>query len=158
MHFGLSLEFDKRQELSQADAFDEAFRQVDLAEELGIRSVWLSERHFQPTRSVISSPMIIASAIAARTQHLRVGIAVQVLPLCHPLHLAEEVATVDHISRGRFDFGIGRSGFPAAYQGYNISYAESRGHFQACLDILLATWTKDRFTYEGEYCIAAQTR
>ena len=70
MNLGLFIEFDRREDHTQADAFAEAFRQVDLAEELGVHSVWLSERHFQPARSVLSSPMTIASAIAARTQRI----------------------------------------------------------------------------------------
>ena len=151
MQFGLFLEFDCREELSQADAFSEAFRQVDMAEELEIPSVWLSERHFQPARSVLSAPTVIASAVATRTERVRIGIAVQVLPLTNPIRLAEEVATVDHISRGRLDFGVGRSGFLSAYEGYNIPYAESRGRFQECLDILIKAWTNPQFTFEGEY-------
>ena len=151
MHLGLFLEFDRREDLGQADAFTEAFRQVDLAEELGLHSVWLSERHFQPGRSVLSSPIVIASAIASRTERVRMGIAVQVLPLTHPVRLAEEAATVDQISRGRFEFGVGRSGFPRSYHGYNIPYAESQGRFRECLEVVVKAWTNDEFSYDGEF-------
>src|SRR5205823_89388 len=63
----------------------------------------------------------------------------------------EEVATLDQLSDGRLDFGIGRSGFQTAYAGYGIPYEDSRGRFQECLDILLAAWSEDMFSYEGKY-------
>ena len=84
--------------------------QVDAAERLGLDVMWLAELHFEPRRSVLSAPLSIASAIAARTRRIKIGIAVQVLPLCHPLRLAEEAATVDQLSHGRLIFGVGRSG------------------------------------------------
>ena len=65
--------------------------------------------------------------------------------------MAEEVATLDHISRGRVEFGAGRSGFHRAYEQYGISYAESRERFQECLDVILAAWTNERFSYEGQF-------
>ncbi|MBI3326178.1 MAG: LLM class flavin-dependent oxidoreductase [Nitrospinae bacterium] len=142
---------------TQAEAFHEAFGQMEVAEELNLDGVWLAERHFAaPNRgvgipSVISAPLIVASAIAARTRRLRVGIAVHVLPLGNPIRMAEEVATIDHISQGRFDFGIGRSGFPRVYEGYNIPYSESRERFQECLEVMLKAWTTEQFSYEGKY-------
>jgi alkanesulfonate monooxygenase SsuD/methylene tetrahydromethanopterin reductase-like flavin-dependent oxidoreductase (luciferase family) len=113
--------------------------------------VWLAEIHFQKGRSVLSSPLVIATAIAARTQRVRIGIAVQILPLAHPLHLAEDVATVDHLSKGRLDFGVGRSGLPEHYEGFNVPHAESRERFNETLEILVKAWTEERFTHKGKY-------
>jgi alkanesulfonate monooxygenase SsuD/methylene tetrahydromethanopterin reductase-like flavin-dependent oxidoreductase (luciferase family) len=76
---------------------------------------------------------------------------VQVLPLSHPLRLAEDVATVDQLSKGRLEFGIGRSGLPAHYQGFNIPYAESRDRFLETLDIVRKAWTQERFSHKGRY-------
>ena len=151
MDVGLFLTFDRNAHMSQADAFQQAFSEIDLAEEVGLHSVWLAEMHFAGDRSVLASPLVVASAIAARTRHLRMGTAVQVLPLTNPVRLAEEVATLDHISQGRFDFGIGRSGLARSYVGYNIPYAESQGRFHECLDIVVKAWTEDAFSYEGEF-------
>jgi alkanesulfonate monooxygenase SsuD/methylene tetrahydromethanopterin reductase-like flavin-dependent oxidoreductase (luciferase family) len=93
----------------------------------------------------------LAAAIAASTKRLRIGIAVNVLPLSHPLRMAEEAATVDQISKGRLVFGVGRSGFPRAYEGYGIPYSESRERFHECLEVILKAWTEEPFSYEGKY-------
>src|SRR5437016_10658441 len=91
----------------QASAFRDIFELADRADAWGADCVWLGEIHFTPTRSVISASLQVATAIASRTKRLRVGSAVKVLPLDHPLRIAEEVATVDQLSLGRFEFGIG---------------------------------------------------
>jgi alkanesulfonate monooxygenase SsuD/methylene tetrahydromethanopterin reductase-like flavin-dependent oxidoreductase (luciferase family) len=137
--------------MDESQAFDESMAQMLAAEELGFDAVWLAELHFQKERSVLASPLVVAAALATRTQRVKIGIAVQVLPLSHPLRLAEDVATVDHLSKGRLDLGVGRSGLPAHYQNFNIPYSESRERFQETLEVLIKAWTEDRFTYEGKY-------
>jgi alkanesulfonate monooxygenase SsuD/methylene tetrahydromethanopterin reductase-like flavin-dependent oxidoreductase (luciferase family) len=151
MDFGMFTDFHIRKGMTQAEAFAESFSQVEAAEKLGMDAVWLAEHHFSPDRSVLASPLIIASAIAARTSRIRIGLAVQVLPLTNPLRIAEEAATVDHISQGRFDFGVGRSGLTRYYQGYNVPYAESRGRFLEALEIIGKAWQQEQFSYDGEY-------
>jgi alkanesulfonate monooxygenase SsuD/methylene tetrahydromethanopterin reductase-like flavin-dependent oxidoreductase (luciferase family) len=151
MDFGMFTDFHIRKGMTQAEAFEESFKQVEAAEKLGMDSVWLAEHHFSPDRSVLASPLIIASAIAARTGRIRIGLAVQVLPLTNPLRIAEEAATVDHISKGRFNFGIGRSGLTKYYQGYNVPYAESRGRFLEALDVILKAWGQEQFSHDGQY-------
>src|SRR5438067_7424602 len=132
-------------------AFDRALAEVETAEQVGLDAVWLAELHGAPERSVMSAPMMVASAIAARTSTIKIGIAVQVLPLSHPLRLAEEAATVDQISHGRLIYGIGRSGVVRTYENYGISYGESRERFAETLDILKLAWTEPSFSYEGKY-------
>ncbi|MGH2357500.1 MAG: LLM class flavin-dependent oxidoreductase, partial [Candidatus Limnocylindria bacterium] len=151
MEIGLFTEFQCPAGMSEATAFGESMAQMRAAEDLGFDAVWLGELHFQKDRSVLSSPLVVAAAIAAQTRRVKIGIAVQVLPLSHPLHLAEDVATVDHLSQGRLDFGVGRSGLPGHYQGFNIPYAESRDRFFETLDILVKAWTQERFSHEGRY-------
>jgi alkanesulfonate monooxygenase SsuD/methylene tetrahydromethanopterin reductase-like flavin-dependent oxidoreductase (luciferase family) len=80
-----------------------------------------------------------------------VGTAVQVLPLNHPLRIAEEVATVDHISEGRFEFGIGRSGVVRTYDIYGVPYAESQARFREALEIIREGWKGEPFSYEGQF-------
>src|SRR5271157_1648987 len=151
MEFGMFHEFPSLPGRSESDAFDEAMEQVDAAERLGLDVMWLAELHFEPRRSVLSAPLSIASAIAARTRRIKIGIAVQVLPLCHPLRLAEEAATVDQLSHGRLIFGVGRSGVAQTYEAYGVSYAESQARFREILDVIQRAWTEPSFSYEGAY-------
>jgi alkanesulfonate monooxygenase SsuD/methylene tetrahydromethanopterin reductase-like flavin-dependent oxidoreductase (luciferase family) len=151
MEFGMFHEFPSLPGRSETEAFDEAMAQVDGAERWGLDVLWLAEIHFAPERTHLSAPLAIASAIAARTRRMKIGIAVQVLPLCHPLRLAEEAATVDQISQGRLIFGIGRSGVVGTYDAYQVPYAESRERFAEVFDIVKQAWTNERFTYEGAY-------
>jgi len=151
MNFGMFTDFHVRENMNQVEAFDESFTQVLAAEQLGLDTVWLAEHHFSPERAVLASPMVLASAICARTEHIRVGLAVQVLPLTNPLRVAEEAATVDHISKGRFEFGIGRSGLTRYYQGFNVPYEESRPRFIESLKIIMKAWKEDSFSHDGEY-------
>jgi alkanesulfonate monooxygenase SsuD/methylene tetrahydromethanopterin reductase-like flavin-dependent oxidoreductase (luciferase family) len=151
MELGVFTEFECPAGMTEAAAFEESMAQMRAAEALGFDAVWLGELHFQKDRSVLASPLVVAAAIAACTSRVKIGIAVQVLPLSHPLRLAEDVATVDHLSRGRIDFGVGRSGLPGHYQGFNIPYGESRGRFLESLEILVKAWTQERFSHEGRY-------
>ena len=151
MEFGSFMEFACRPNTSEAQAFKEAFDHVALAEELGLDGVWLAEAHFSPGRSVLASPLILASTIAARTKRMKIGTAVVILPLGNPLRIAEEAATVDQISQGRFEFGVGRSGIQSAYEGYNLPYAESRDRFWEYLEIIRQAWAAGSFSYQGRF-------
>ncbi|MGH7305091.1 MAG: LLM class flavin-dependent oxidoreductase [Candidatus Rokuibacteriota bacterium] len=162
MHVGLVMECDYREGRTQEEAFGEAMSIAEIAETQGLDGVWLAERHFamhrRPTDpmgagipSIASVPLVMAAAIAARTTRLRIGTGVSVLPLCHPIRTAEEAATVDQISKGRLDFGVGRSGFPRAYSGYGVRYDESRERFQESLDVILKAWTQEGFSHAGKY-------
>lgn len=151
MDIGIFMDFFSTRGLTQNEVFKQAFELVDLAEEGGLDSVWLGESHFNPNRSVLSAPIVVAGSIAARTKNLRVGMAVQVLPLISPLRIAEEAATVDQISEGRFEFGVGRSGNVRAYEVMGIPYEESSARFQEALEIILEAWKGETFSYEGEF-------
>ncbi len=151
MEFGMFHEFPSLPGRSDGEAFYEAMAQVDAAERWGLDVMWLAEIHFAPERTHLSAPLAIASAIAARTRRMKIGIAVQVLPLCHPLRLAEEAATVDQVSQGRLIFGVGRSGVVSTYDAYQVPYAESRERFAEIFEIVKRAWSASRFSYEGKY-------
>ena len=151
MHFGMFMEFGFRNGGSAQEAFREGFALVEAADDWGLDSAWLSEFHFMPDRSVLSSPIVTASAIAARTKRIRIGLAVYVLPLTNPLRVAEEVATLDQISDGRVEFGIGRSGFVNSYRSYGVPYEESEGRFDEALEILREAWKGRPFSFHGAY-------
>ena len=151
MEFGMFHQFPVVPGGTEGDAFAQAFEQVDVAERYGLDAMWLAELHVDPARSVLAAPMTVASAIAARTEHIKIGIAVQVLPLCHPLRIAEEAATVDQVSKGRLIFGVGRSGLPRTYEAYGIPYGESKDRFAETLHVIEQAWTQPRFSHEGQY-------
>lgn len=151
MEIGMFHEFQCPRGYTQERAFAESFEQVDAAERWGLDCMWIAELHIAPMRSVASAPLAIASAIAVRTTRMKIGIAVQVLPLCHPLRIAEEAATVDHISHGRLIFGVGRSGFPRTYMAYGVPYAESQERFAETLEIIRRAWTQPSFSYDGKF-------
>jgi alkanesulfonate monooxygenase SsuD/methylene tetrahydromethanopterin reductase-like flavin-dependent oxidoreductase (luciferase family) len=151
MEVGVYHEFHCRPGETPAAAFATALAQIEAADRWGLDAIWLAEIHQQARRSVMSAPMTVASAIAARTSHIKIGTGVQVLPLCHPLRLAEETATVDQISHGRLIFGVGRSGNPRSYMAYGVPYSESRERFLETLEIVKRAWTQERFSYDGKY-------
>ena len=150
MHVGVFIE-ELRQGDTQDSWYREAFELVDMAETLGVDCVWLGQIHFNPSRSVLSASLLVASSIATRTKRLHVGTAIQILPLNHPLRIAEEVATIDQISEGRFEFGIGRSGAPRSYDIFGVPYGESQARFREALTIIREAWKGERFSYEGEF-------
>jgi alkanesulfonate monooxygenase SsuD/methylene tetrahydromethanopterin reductase-like flavin-dependent oxidoreductase (luciferase family) len=151
MEFGMFHEFQRLPGASEPSAFADSFAQVDAAERLGLDAMWLAELHFAPERSVLASPMILAAAIAERTKRMKIGTAVQVLPLCHPLRIAEEAATVDQLSNGRLIFGVGRSGFAHTYKTYGVDYGESRERFAETLGIIKRCFTEEGFSHKGKY-------
>jgi alkanesulfonate monooxygenase SsuD/methylene tetrahydromethanopterin reductase-like flavin-dependent oxidoreductase (luciferase family) len=150
MHFGIFIE-ERRRGIGESEAFREAVDLADAAEAGGLDGVWLGEIHFNGTRSVQSSPLCLASFMAARTRRLRVGTAVQVLPLGNPLLIAEQAATVDRLSEGRLDFGIGRSGSARAYDILGIPYRDSQARLLESLTIIRQAWKGEPFSFQGEF-------
>jgi alkanesulfonate monooxygenase SsuD/methylene tetrahydromethanopterin reductase-like flavin-dependent oxidoreductase (luciferase family) len=150
MNFGVFLE-QTRHGTSQPDAFSDMLEIADRSEAWGLDIVWLAEMLVNPARSVLSAPLLVASWIAARTRRLRVGTAVQLLPLNHPVRVAGEVTTLDHLSQGRFDFGIGRSGGTRSYDALGVPYEESQARFFEALHIILEAWKGEPFSHEGRF-------
>ena len=150
MDFGLFLEFSGHEDEDESKVFQRGFDIIDEAESLGIDSVWLPEYHFIPV-SVLSSPIAVASSIAARTKNMRIGFGVYLLPLANPIRVAEEVATLDHISNGRVEFGIGRGTFPEHHDAFNSPFPESRARFDEYLEIIVKAWTEEEVTFKGDH-------
>ena len=150
MHFGIFLE-ERRRGAGEAATFRETIDLVEAAEAWGLDGIWLGEIHFNGTRSVQSAPLALTSFLAARTRRVRIGTAVQVLPLGNPLRIAEEVATVDRLSEGRFDFGVGRSGSARSYDVLGVPYGESQARFAEALEIIRTAWKGEPFSYEGRF-------
>lgn len=133
----------------QPEPFHDLLEQIELAEELGYDAIWLTEHHFsQYGRAAI--PALAAQAIA-RTRNIRIGAAVVVLPFHHPIRVAEDWATLDHLSGGRVDVGIGRGNQPAEFKGFDIPMNEAEQRFTEALKILKMAWTKESFSFDGSY-------
>jgi len=95
--------------------------------------------------------LVLAAAAATVTQHIRIGTAVIVLPFHDPILLAEQVAMVDQLSGGRFDFGTGRGYQAGEFRGLGIPMAESRSRYEEVMDICVGLWTQDHFSYQGKH-------
>ena len=106
---------------------------------------------FRQTARLAASPLVLGTAIAARTERIRIGTSVQVLPLANPLRIAEEAATLDHVSKGRLIFGVGRSGVVKTYEALNIAYSESKDREIECLEIIQHAWREDNFSNKGKF-------
>ena len=111
---------------------------VDLAEALGLHSVWLPEMHFQP--GVCPAPLIELAGYAARTKRLRFGTTSLLLPLHPPEEIAAEIATLDQISGGRLLIGLGRGFQKPMLEAFGVPLAEKRDRFDDALDQILDLW------------------
>jgi alkanesulfonate monooxygenase SsuD/methylene tetrahydromethanopterin reductase-like flavin-dependent oxidoreductase (luciferase family) len=151
MELGIYHEFPVLPGRSQAECFAAGFDIVDASEEYGLDVMWLAELHFDKRRALAASPLVLGTAIAARTERIRIGTSVQVLPLANPLRIAEEAATLDHVSQGRLIFGVGRSGVVKTYEALNIAYSESKDREVECLEIIQRAWREDNFSYKGKF-------
>lgn len=151
MELGIYHEFPVLPGCSQAECFAAGFDIVDASEEHGLDVMWLAELHFDKPRALAASPLVLGAAVAARTERIRIGTSVQVLPLANPLRIAEEAATLDQISKGRLIFGVGRSGVVKTYEALNIAYSESKEREIECLEIIQRAWREDNFSYKGKF-------
>jgi alkanesulfonate monooxygenase SsuD/methylene tetrahydromethanopterin reductase-like flavin-dependent oxidoreductase (luciferase family) len=150
MEFGIFTWLSIRQGQTEHEAFREWLDIATIADDLGVDCYWLAEFHFRP-HTPLSAPLVLGSNIAARTKRMKIGVAVQLLPLANPLRLAEETATLDHVSEGRFVYGIGRSSFVDSYEGYGVDYGESRPMFFEALEVIRRSWRDEPFTFEGQH-------
>jgi len=120
------------------------------ADELGFDSIWCAEHHFS-TYGYLSRPLMYAVHLANNTKRIRVGSAVVVLPLHHPLIVAEEIATADLLSNGRLDVGLGRGYQPYEFKRLGHDLSESRDRFEEAVDILLLALKGEPFSYDGKH-------
>lgn len=120
------------------------------AETLGFKNVWLGEHHFS-TYGYLSRPAQLATYIAAKTTKIRVGTAVIVVPLHHPLLVAEEVATLDLLSGGRADIGFGRGYQHYEFARFGMELDAARARWDESIDIIMKAFEGKPFTYQGKH-------
>ncbi len=121
------------------------------ADQLGMHSAWIGEHHFN-SLGVLSCPDLVLAYIAARTQRIRLAPAVTVLPLHHPIRVAEQWATLDLLSNGRVDFAAGRGYDRRGYLPFHVSFEDNQSIFDEGLELVRALWAADdRMTYRGKH-------
>src|ERR671931_1295435 len=150
LRFGTFFFFQAAPGHRHEDIIRNELTQVEWSEELGFDAVWLTEHHFIDYGLSVD-PATLAAAIAARTRRVRIGLAAAILPFHHPIRLAEQMALVDIISRGRLDLGVGRGNRPIEFAGYGVPQIESRERMDEAVEILVRAWTQERFSYEGRF-------
>lgn len=140
---------------SHGEVLAQMVRLAVQADRLGLDSFWLGEHHFS-RHGILADTMVMASHIAARTERIRIGTAVIVLPLHHPVRVAEQVAIVDHLSGGRIDLGVGIGYQQREFAGLGVDIDEARARFIESLDVLVRAWTEEPLVYEGDHVRIAE--
>ncbi len=150
MKFGQLHIFESAAGRPDKQIIDEQIELMVRAEELGFDSVWAAEHHFSEYGSC-ASPAVTLAAVAALTSRIRLGTAVTVLPLNHPLRVAEDYAFLDQLSGGRVDLGVGRGYQAPEFDGYGVNQADSREIFDECVEIIREAWTQPRCSHRGRF-------
>jgi len=140
-------------ERSEYECYWQALAQAELADQMGFHTLWEVEHHFLNEFSHSSAPEVFLAAVAARTQRIRIGHGVVLLPypFNHPIRVAERAAVLDIMSNGRLEFGTGRSSL-YEQQAFGIQFEDSRSMWQEALEVIPRMWTEDPFpAYSGKH-------
>src|SRR6266852_1880138 len=149
INFGTFLLMQSPSARSSQEIYTRAIEIAQAAETLGFRNIWLAEHHFS-TYGYLSRPVQLATYIAAKTTRLRVGTAVIVVPLHHPLVIAEEIATLDLLAGGRVDVGLGRGYQHYEFERFGLELESSRARWEESIDVILKALAGGPFSYEGK--------
>jgi alkanesulfonate monooxygenase SsuD/methylene tetrahydromethanopterin reductase-like flavin-dependent oxidoreductase (luciferase family) len=133
-----------------ADIYEQHIREVQLAESLGYSSYFIIE-HQNSHVGQITAPSVYLCAVAQHTSRIRIGTMIYQLPLHNPLRLAQDAAMLDHLSRGRLEFGAGLGTHEHEFMRWSMSFAERRAMGDEALEIILKAWTEETVTHEGKY-------
>jgi natural product biosynthesis luciferase-like monooxygenase protein len=152
MKFGINFfpAFRPRQ-ATAAEYFAQCLRVSERADELGFSSVKAVEHYFHDYGGSSPNPIVLLSAIAARTRRIRLITGAVIPAFNHPIKLAGELAMLDNISNGRLDVGIGRAFIPDEYEAYGLPMADSRERFEEGTEAVVRLLTEDRVTHEGRF-------
>lgn len=152
MRFGNFLFPDCRDPAMDGAVIDETLREAVLSDALGVDVIWLAEHHFDGICAYVD-PVSFGGAVAAVTRHAAIGFAVIQTALHHPIRLAEQLAVIDNLTKGRLIVGLGRgSSFNIYdYQGFGIDHHEAQARLDEAEGILLRAWTEGAFEHEGRF-------
>src|SRR5688500_12889307 len=133
----------------QAGDVGETVAECERAEAVGFDSVWLGEHHDHSL--LYPSPLLGLAAIASRTRRIGLGTAVLLLPLHHPLTVAEEGAMVDVLSGGRLILGVGAGYAPEEFAAFGVSIRERGSRMDEAAALIQRLWTEEKVTHEGRH-------
>ena len=152
MKFGIFIFGDNHPKIGRSNQryYEEVLTIGEWAEELGFDSFWFGEHHFFWHGTCVSPPALIA-ALGQRTKTIRLGPAVSVLPLHHPLIVAEDYALADNLCGGRLNFAIGSGFSPVEYKIFGMTMEEARDKYWEAFDVILKAWTEERFSHRGKH-------
>jgi len=152
MKFGNFLFPDSREPERDGAVIDETLREAWLSDELGVEVVWLAEHHFDGICGYVD-PITLAGALATSTRHCKIGFAVVQTALHHPIRLAEQLAILDNITKGRLVIGLGRGSSYNIYdyQGFGIDHHEAQTRLEEAEEIIRKAWTSGGFEHHGRY-------
>jgi alkanesulfonate monooxygenase SsuD/methylene tetrahydromethanopterin reductase-like flavin-dependent oxidoreductase (luciferase family) len=150
MDFGLFFLMQRDEQWSEQAVYESDLTQMLAAEALGYESVWVAEHHFNDY-GLCPAPPVLAGFLAARTSRIRLGMGVSLLPLHHPVDLAEQLAVLDVVSGGRLDVGIGRGGTLQDYQTFRSERADARLRIEEGIALLQLCWSGTPFDFNGQF-------
>ena len=150
MEFGLFFLMQRDEAWSEQAVYDSALEQMLAAEPLGYHSVWFAEHHFNDY-GLCPAPPVLAGYLAARTTTLRLGMGVSLVPLHHPVDLAEQLAVLDVVSGGRLDVGIGRGGTLQDYQTFQSDRDDARARTEEGVALMRQCWSGQPFDFQGRF-------
>ncbi len=131
--------------------YQRMFSQMEEMDRLGYDHIWVTEHHFAMYGGTLPQPPIFMSAIARTTKRIRLGVAINVLPLHNPLEVAESYAMVDVISNGRLDFGVGKGSEAHEYRKFGFNQAEATGRMYEGMEIIRQAWSDNPVNFSGEF-------
>jgi alkanesulfonate monooxygenase SsuD/methylene tetrahydromethanopterin reductase-like flavin-dependent oxidoreductase (luciferase family) len=149
MEFGV-FDWIDRDPLLLADTYEQRLEVVTAADEAGFWCYHLAEHHGTPL-GMAPAPGLFLAAASQRTRRIRLGPLVYLLPLYNPVRLAEEIAMLDHLSRGRLELGIGRGASPYELAMLNVDVDETKAMFDEALDVILMALTTGQVNYSGQH-------
>ena len=149
MKFAPFVNIQCRKGFDYSEVYRSRLDECVLAEELGFEAVFLAEHAF--TEHGRPSPAVSLGHLAARTSRIRLGTAVSVLTWHNPLEIAQDYATVDILSGGRLNFGIGRGGSKHEFDRYRVDWVTSPERFQEALKVVLKAWEGKPFSFKGQF-------
>lgn len=137
---------------SPVQRLEEFMDQVELADRLGFDTYWIAEIHCQPKFSLLSAPYVVLGAAAQRTQRIRLGVAVNTLPVHHPVELAEQAAMLDLVSHGRMEFAAG-GGHPhsRAYECFGADHKSTHDYMAEGIQVIQKAWSSETLTFKGKF-------